>query len=340
MLGKVLVKPDTSLQEAMGFIDLLGTQGVVVVDDEQMLLGTLTDGDIRRSLLAGVSLNESVLEICNKKPIVATQQMSNVEKTSLMSAFLLNILPVVSSSGKVIDVELSRENSSVLNQSTPVLILAGGRGKRLGEITQKIPKPLVPIGGRPLLEILILRLKNQGFTEIYISIHYLAHEIIQTIGDGEAFGVKIQYLIEESPLGTAGSVSLLPDFPGQDSILVVNADLLHSLDFRELLYFHDRQDCDFTIVTAVHHTYIPFGVVHEENGVVTKIEEKPTRLEQVNAGIYAVRSSLIKQVQKNSALEMNDFIQFLIDSKKNVKAFHLGGFWEDIGDPATLDKFS
>jgi dTDP-glucose pyrophosphorylase len=323
---------------AMLKIDELGSQGLVVVDSQKRLVGTLTDGDIRRTLLSGGKLTDDVVDHCNKNPVSSTYSVDFNERRLLMSRLVLNLLPIIDFQGKVIDVQLHRENGDLVNIKSPVLILAGGRGARLGALTEKTPKPLLKIGGKPLLEILLTRLALQGMKRIYISIHYLGAEIKAAFGDGEKLGLEITYLEEQQPLGTAGSLGLLKDLDLEHPLVITNADLIHNLDFRSLIEFHSSHNFDFTLTTAKHVSSIPFGVVKVENSQVKSIEEKPTREEFINAGIYVIEPKLLSKVQYNQRLEMTNLIETLLSEYYKVGAFSIEGYWEDVGDPATLSS--
>ena len=338
MFERLLVLPNVSLQAAMQRIDELGSQGLVVVDSQNRLVGTLTDGDIRRTLLSGGKITDDVVDHCNKNPVSSTPNVKFNERRLLMSRLVLNLLPIIDSEGKVTDVQLHREQGDIVTIKSPVLILAGGRGARLGALTEKTPKPLLKIGGKPLLEILLNRLALQGLREVYISIHYLGSEIKAAFGDGEKLGIEITYLEEQNPLGTAGSLGLLQDLDLEHPLIVTNADLIHNLDFRALLEFHNSHDFDFTLTTAKHVMSIPFGVVKVENSQVRSIEEKPTREEFISAGIYVIEPRLLSKVEFNQRLEMTNLIDTLLSERYKVGAFSIEGYWEDVGDPTTLSS--
>ena len=333
-----MVLPNVSLQVAMLKIDELGSQGLVVVDSENQLVGTLTDGDIRRTLLTGGSITDVVVNHCNKNPVSSSPSVNFNERRLLMARLVLNLLPIIDSRGKVVDVQLNRETEEIVTIKSPVLILAGGRGSRLGALTEQTPKPLLKIGGKPLLEILLTRLALQGIKKIYISIHYLGSAIKAAFGDGEKLGIEITYLEEQEPLGTAGSLGLLQNLDLEQPLIITNADLIHNLDFRALLEFHSSNNFDFTLTTAKHVSSIPFGVVKVENSRVRSIEEKPTREEFVNAGIYVIEPKLLSKVGYNERLEMTNLIEVLLSENYRVGAFSIEGYWEDVGDPATLSN--
>jgi dTDP-glucose pyrophosphorylase len=338
MFERFLILPNVSLQVAMLKIDELGSQGLVVVDSQNRLVGTLTDGDIRRTLLSGGKITDVVADHCNRSPVFSTLNIDFNERRLLMSRLVLNLLPIIDAQGRVIDVQLHREHGGPVTVTSPVLILAGGRGARLGALTEKTPKPLLKIGGKPLLEILLSRLALQGIKRIYISIHYLGAEIKAAFGDGEKLGMEITYLEEQQPLGTAGSLGLLQDLDLEQPLIITNADLIHNLDFRALLEFHSSHDFDFTLTTAKHVSSIPFGVVKVQNSQVKSIEEKPTREEFINAGIYVIEPKLLSKVQFNQRLEMTNLIEVLLFEKYRVGAFSIEGYWEDVGDPMTLSN--
>jgi len=327
-----------SLEVAMLRIDELGSQGLVVVDSQNRLIGTLTDGDIRRTLLSGGKMSDDVLAHCNRTPVFSSLDVDFNERRLLMSRLVLNLLPIIDTHGRVIDVQLNREGGGLVTLKSPVLILAGGRGTRLGSLTEKTPKPLLKIGGKSLLEILLTRLALQGIKRVFIAIHYLGAEIKAVFGDGAKLGMEITYLEEQQPLGTAGSLGLLQNLDLSEPLFITNADLIHNLDYRALLEFHDSHDFDFTLTTAKHVSSIPFGVVRVENNRVKSIEEKPTREEFINAGIYVIESKLLSKVPFNQRLEMTNLIEILLSENYKVGAFSIEGYWEDVGDPTTLSN--
>lgn len=338
MPSDLIVSESISLGDAMKLIDSLGSQGLVVVDGNKCLVGTLTDGDIRRSIILGKSLSTPIGSCCNRNAFTVNSSTSESSNSELMNRLMIHILPIIDSNRKVIRVQLQKNTNLSLHLLNSVLIMAGGRGTRLGEITKKVPKPLVEIGNQTLLEILIKRIASHGFRNIFISVHYLASEIIAHIGSGSQFGVQINYINEDKPLGTAGAISLMGDKDLKNPIIVTNADIIHNLNFREFLEGHINSKALFTVAAARYPISIPFGVIDADGTKLIKIREKPTENKLINAGLYVLNAEVANLIPKNSTFDMTELISEATRKGFQVNIQEIRGYWKDIGDIDSLNE--
>jgi dTDP-glucose pyrophosphorylase len=304
----------------------------VVVDESRRVLGTITDGDCRRALLRANSLDQTAEQIMNRRFIVVSESFSHDQILSLMEVNGIRQVPVVDSEQRLVDIVV-KGNGELPCHNNPVIILAGGLGTRLRPLTLSKPKPLLPIGDRPMIERLIRSLVHQGFCNIYLSINYLGSMVEDYFGDGSRFNCSISYLREEKRLGTAGPLSLLVS-ESVLPVIVVNGDLLTAVNFESLLEYHQESGSDFTICTSESLVEIPFGVVRTaDGGGVLEIVEKPSIPFTVNAGIYILHPELIKLVPQGQEYLMTEFINDLIAKGYKISNFPIHEKWIDIGRP-------
>jgi len=304
-----------------------------VIDDNYKLLGSITDGDIRRSLLKkDNSINAST--IMNANPIFALEGTDNEELGILYSSKGIKHIPILDKENRITDVQVL-EDSSRRNYKNSVFLLAGGFGKRLYPLTKKVPKPLLNIGSKPILEKIIRKLISHGFSRFFISLHYKSNMIIDHLGDGSQWGIKIHYIIEEEPLGTAGSLTLI-DRELKHPLIVMNADLLTTFDFESFLEFHNSNNVSASMCVRQYQFNVPFGVVHSNNEQVIRIEEKPVNNFLINAGIYLINPDVISNMTRGKYMDMPDLIQDLINNGKKVSSFPIYEYWLDIG---TKDQY-
>ena len=265
------LSPSSSLKEAILCLEQVGTSTVFILDDRNILLGTIADGDIRRGLLSGHSLDTNVTLVMNKSFLSLTLNHSTKDIDNLVINLGNLEIPVLHVDGSIDYVYTSKSTSSV---DIPVVIMAGGRGSRLKPLTDSCPKPLLSINGTPMIELIIENLVSQGIREFYLSVNYLKH-MIDYLGDGSSRGISIKYLEEDFPLGTAGSLSLLPcDF--NSNFLVINADILSRIDYQSLFSYFYKNSPDALMCIRSNHVHIPFGVVQHDGHSFIGVEEKPT----------------------------------------------------------------
>lgn len=324
------IDPNSPVHEAMRRLDKTQGRGLIVVDESKKLLGTLTDGDIRRALLAGKEITSTVEFVMHKTPLVSFSRNIPPEVFASAKKSLLKLIPILDSDKRVVEIFFMDGHSS--SEDIPVVIMAGGLGTRLGDLTKDCPKPMLPIGGRPLLEIIIERLTSQGFSTFYIAVNYKADIIEQYFEDGKKFGCTIHYLREKMRLGTAGALSLLPKNVS-GPIIVMNGDLLTQVDFRNLKEFHYKHDSLLTVCVRKYDFQIPYGVINidDKKGNILSLDEKPVQSFFVNAGVYVIDSDLLKHIPENEFFDMPTFINEQMGRKISVDCFPIAEKWIDIG---------
>jgi dTDP-glucose pyrophosphorylase/predicted transcriptional regulator len=328
---KITVLPSQSVRETMQVIDDYASQIAIVVDEEERLQGTVTDGDIRRGILQGIDLDTQVWSVMNETPITALPQEDQQGLIDKMQSCGIRQIPLVDGEGYVVGLEVLDDLLKPEAKPNPVVLMAGGLGTRLRPLTEDCPKPLLEVGEQPILETILERLVAHGFHRFYLSVNYRSEMIENYFGDGSDWNADITYLREEKRLGTAGPLSLLPERPGEPFI-VMNGDLLTKLNFAHLLDYHHDQDVAATMCVRVHETQIPYGVIEMENEQrITNIEEKPTERYFVNAGIYVLEPETLSLVPENDFFEMTELFEILVDRKAKVTAFPVREYWQDVG---------
>ena len=332
-----------SLMDSIERIESSSSRLAVVLSESNTVLGTVTDGDVRRHLLGGGSLQDDVVDAMNSSPIVGRNTDSKSVLLGLLRENNIRSLPLIDQNKKflriVCDLELSDANvdDGALPSFPVAVIMAGGKGRRLGDITKNLPKPMVKIQGVPLLERLVLDLAKGGVDQIFISINYLGHLIKDYFGDGSKYGISIQYLEENIELGTGGALSLLPNFTDQTPILVMNGDILTTLQYSALLETHISHEASITIGAVNYESQVPYGVITHSSGLVSEIIEKPTHVHLCNAGIYAISSEVLKFIPRGQFFNITDLIQNCLGSGRRVGVFPLHEYWSDIGTPDDLE---
>lgn len=324
----VLVSPKATIKEVLKIIDNEALQLALVVDDDNRLLGTVTDGDIRRALINGLPLTYSVHEIMFSNPTVANSSMSKTKILELMNAKQLSAIPILDD-GIVIGLEAIHHIAKKDNYHNPVFLMAGGFGTRLMPLTHNCPKPLLEVGGTPILEIQLLSLIKAGFQNFYISTHYLPKMIQKYFGSGEKWGVSIKYVHEKTPLGTGGALGLLPKNLPELPIIVLNADVLTKIDFEAVLNFHNIHQANATMCVREYDYQVPFGVVENEGHNISSMIEKPLQRFHVNAGIYVIGREIINSVGLNEAIDMPKLLERFLNNGVLMYPFY--EYWLDIG---------
>ncbi|SEK59262.1 nucleotidyltransferase family protein [Ectothiorhodospira marina] len=336
-ISKYKVPPTCTVREAISVIDRGAAQIALVVDHDAHLLGTVTDGDIRRALLRGEGLETPIEEVMHRGfrslPVTATEE----DALNLMRHEVIHQIPVIDDTGRVVRLFLLEELIKPKKRPNPVVIMAGGKGERLKHLTSDCPKPMLPVGGKPILEIILEQCIKAGFREFYFSVNYLKEQIQDHFGNGESWQVNIQYIEEDKPLGTAGALSLLPAMP-EHPLLVLNGDVLTRVDYGRLLHFHSEHEAAATLCVREHTTQIPYGVVRMDDVMVHAMEEKPVLSHYVNAGIYLLDPSLLKLVPSDQFFDMPQLLEKAMAQQYRVSAFPIHEYWLDIGLPETLDR--
>jgi len=343
MIHNSTIRVNAVLMDAVRAIESSYRRIAVVVDEDGNLLGTLTDGDIRRCLLTEGTLETPVSEAMNHSPLVADERASSSCLMDLMRKRNVMAVPITDKKGRflrivhLVDLECPKNLLSISSQFEFAVIMAGGEGKRLRHVTGPIPKPMVDIGGAPLLERQIVRLAKAGVKRVYISVNYLSHIIESHFGDGSNFGIEILYLREQIKLGTAGALALLPERPSR-AIVVMNGDVLTTSDFGSLHAFHQNHNAHITVAAVDYRVNIPYGVISSEGPLVKGLIEKPSQRFLCNAGIYAVSPKALDLLHGIGPRNMTDIIQACLKQAMSVAVFPVHEYWSDIGTPDDLEK--
>lgn len=327
---KALLTADATLQQAILSLNETSTQIVLAVSPEGGLIGTITDGDIRRGLLRGLSMDSPIDSVIHREAMVAPAQMNREMVLHLMQANGLRALPVVDESRRVIGLHLLSELLAPAKRPNCMVIMAGGQGTRLRPHTENCPKPLLPVAGKPMLEHIIECAKSEGFRNFKLAIHYLGHMIEDYFGDGSRWQVKIEYLREDVPLGTAGALGLIdhsPDLP----FLVSNGDVLTDIRYGELLDFHCRHKATATMAVRLHEWQNPFGVVRTRGVDIIGFEEKPIARSHINAGIYVLEPAALDVLSEGEHCDMPTLFSRLREKGARTIVYPMHEPWLDVG---------
>ncbi|WP_172139061.1 nucleotidyltransferase family protein [Brevibacillus sp. HB1.3] len=334
---ELLVSPQTPILHTLEIIDKSARQIALVADENDRLLGTVTDGDIRRGLLKGRALQDPISLIMNSFPTVASPYETRENILALMKIKKIHQIPIVDEDGKIVHVEVLNELLRPTKKDNWVVLMAGGLGTRLHPLTHDCPKPLLPVGNKPLLETILQSFIDQGFHRFYISVKYKAEMIQEHFGDGSNWGISIQYLQEKESLGTAGALSLLPEKPSEP-FFVMNGDLLTKVNFEQLLDFHKTYQAQATMCVREYDHQIPYGVVRLDQYRLTSIEEKPTQRFFVNAGIYVLSPNAVENIPHNQYFDMPSLFDHLVKNQQQTIAFPIREYWLDIGRMADFER--
>ncbi|GAB6052549.1 nucleotidyltransferase family protein [Magnetospira thiophila] len=319
-----------SLGEAIRVLETSALQICLVLDDDARLIGTLTDGDIRRGILRGKGLDAPVTDVICSTPLVWDPDGDPVELLQLMSERSIRQVPLVDSQGHVVGLSIREELVTPRPLPNWVVVMAGGLGMRLRPLTETTPKPLLKVGPKPLLESIIGAFAEQNFQNIFLSVNYLADKIRAYCGDGHQWGVQIDYLEEQDKLGTAGALGLLPAPPTRP-IIVMNGDVLTKVNFRSLLEYHQEQKAMATVCVREYDVQVPFGVVQLDAQRITQIVEKPVHSFFVNGGIYVLEPELVARIPPGQPLDMPTLLEEAIARGEHVAAFPVREYWLDVG---------
>ncbi|MBA2678183.1 MAG: CBS domain-containing protein [Ktedonobacteraceae bacterium] len=324
-----IISPDASISEAMAQLDKAATGTLLVCDSERHLLGLLTDGDFRRAILRRKPMSEPCGTIASSHPITAPFPILPAAALQLMNEHDVSQLPVVNSDGQVQSLLLRKDIVPDSGLGLSAVVMAGGLGTRLLPLTEKLPKPMLPVGDRPLLELTIAQLRRAGIKDVNLTTHYLSEAISDHFKNGETFGVRLNYLQEEHPLGTAGGLKSLKHFDG--TMLVINGDVLTGVPFDAMLDFHRAYHADLTIGVRKYDVQVPFGVVKCEDVHVTQLQEKPSLGFFINAGTYLIEPAVCEYIPAGERFDMTELIQKLIEAGKVVVSFPIMEYWLDMG---------
>ena len=336
-LTSLFLQPAATVREAIRVIDQGSVQIALVVDAEQYLLGTVTDGDIRRGLLGEETLESPVEKIMNRKFNTLPADSSEQKVEMMMRDQLLHQIPGLDSKGRIVRLFIQRELLPGKMLSNWVVLMAGGQGKRLRPDTENCPKPMLPVGGKPILEIILKQCINAGFRKFFISVNYLKEQITGHFGNGDRWGVKIHYLVEDQPLGTAGALTLLPK-PPSHPILVINGDVLTRVDFANLLFFHQEHKASATLCVREEETQIPYGVITSRDYRLLSMREKPVVSHQIIAGVYVLEPHMLELLPPDKCFDMPVLLKNGKAQGKPVFVFPIHEYWLDVGHAAALER--
>src|SRR3990167_10519046 len=334
--NRTLLPYTASLREAVHNLDESAVQIILIVSSDNTLIGTITDGDIRRGLLRGLDLNSTVDSIVHHNAMVVSPHIDREVVLHLMQMNSIHALPVVDEKRHVIGLHLLNELLTPANRPNIMVIMAGGKGTRLRPYTENCPKPLLPISGKPMLEHIIERAKKEGFRHFMISVHYLGEMIQEYFGDGSQWNVQIEYIFEKIPLGTAGALGLLKSI--EQPFLVTNGDVLTDIRYGELLDFHLSHQASATMAVRVHEWQNPFGVVHTKGVDIVGFEEKPIIRSHVNAGIYVLNAGALKNIIVNESIDMPTIFSRLQDKGERTIVYPMHEPWLDVGCTEDLER--
>lgn len=327
----------STIRDALQIINNGAMQMAIVVDSEGKLLGTLTDGDIRRGLLNNLSLEDSVETILHTTPTVAT--LSDTKEEILKKALnkKLHQIPIVDDAYRVVGVQEINDLIKPSTKPNMVVLMVGGLGSRLRPLTEEIPKPMLKVGNKPILQTIVEKFAEYGFTDIIMCVNYKSNIIQDYFGDGSVFGVSIEYVVEEQRMGTAGALSLLKTLP-KDPFFVMNGDLLTNINFEHLHNYHLSQNAIATMCVREYDFQVPYGVVHMEGNSILSIEEKPLHKFFVSAGIYMLDPEVIRYIPKNQFYDMPTLFETLIKEEQKAISFPIREYWLDIGQMEEYER--
>lgn len=340
---KLCVSPQSPLREAIACINESDSKIALVIDKDQRLTDTITDGDVRRAILAGLNLDMPVRDVQSQKkisqhpkPVTAIVGTHPVELLSLMESSGIRQIPLLDKTGRLVDLVTLQDLDPAVSTPLKAVVMAGGLGNRLRPLTEEVPKSMLPVGDRPILERIIQQLGEAGIHQVNLTTHYKSELITEHFGDGRKFGVDIHYVNEDQPLGTAGILKMFEE--SDEPMLVMNGDILTQVNFRSLHEFHKDHHADMTVAVSQHEIHIPFGVIETEGVIVKKILEKPSFKHFINAGIYLINPKVCRLIPKEQFFDMTDLIEHVMQNNGRVITFPLHEYWLDIGRYSDYEK--
>ena len=331
------VDRDSPIADVIRRIDSNGEGLALLVDDDGRLVATITDGDIRRALLNRAALEDPAAVLLGQEkrgphsdgPTVATQDMPDADLLHLMTEKVVRQVPILDTEGRVIDITFMHELVEELEEHSEAIVMAGGVGSRLLPLTEKVPKPLLPIGDKPVMERIIDQLQGAGIRKVNVAVHHMSDKIASHFGDGSHLGVDLTYVTEDKPLGTAGSLRKLAG--ATEPFIVINADIVTTMSYRAFLAYHREHGAEITVAVRRYEVSVPYGVLHCDRARVTGLAEKPVTSFLVNAGIYLVEPRVIRFIPENEPFDMTDLVTKVLESNGSVCAFPVHEYWLDVG---------
>jgi dTDP-glucose pyrophosphorylase len=321
----------STLSEAVDLLEKNALGIVLVVDAEQRLLSTITDGDIRRAYLAKYELSTTLEELIkgHGHSTSAPQGTSPANLLETMNQQTLRHIPIVDNQKRVVDLAIFEELARTKLDDVSAVLMAGGFGKRLSPLTDNMPKPMLPLAGRPILDGILRHIKDVGISEVFMTTHYMPEVIADFFKDGSEYGVSVKYVNEKEPLGTAGSLALLPK--AKNTMLVMNGDIVTKANLQFMCQYHKSHGAIMTVATIPYESKIPYGVVEIEDIYITQLREKPTTKHLVNAGIYLIEPEAFEYIKNDQHMDMTDLIELLLSKNKKITCWPIREYWRDIG---------
>ena len=334
---KHTVLKDTSVREALIRLDILASDAILfVIDDKNALLGSLTDGDLRRGFIKGLGFEDALIDFIQPNPSYVVEGEFVMDKLETFKAKNFKIIPVLNQDKQIVNIINFRKQSTII--PADAIIMAGGEGKRLRPLTENTPKPLLKVGGKPIIEYNIDRLQQVGIKNITLSINYLGDQLVDYFGDGENKKLNIQYVREDEPLGTIGSILLVEEFQ-HDDIIVMNSDLLTNIDFKDFYKTYKDANADMAVAATTYHVDVPYAVLEaDDKNKVVSLKEKPKYTYYSNAGIYILKKKLLKIIPEGQFYDITDLMERILEMNLKMMTYPINGYWLDIGKHEDFKK--
>lgn len=336
-INRHVIGENASVREALIKLDVLASDAILfVTDDNNVLIGSLTDGDLRRGFIKGLGFEDSLMNFIQPNPSYIIERQFVMDELEDYKARNFKIIPVLNTDKQIVDIINFRQQSTII--PADAIIMAGGEGKRLRPLTETTPKPLLKVGGKPIIEYNIDRLKQVGIKNITLSINYLGDQLVDYFGDGISKRLNIQYVREDKPLGTIGSILLVNDFHHED-IIVMNSDLLTNIDFKDFYKFFKDSGADMAVAATSYHVDVPYGVLEaDDSNKVLSLKEKPRYTYYSNAGIYILKKDLLKMIPRDQFYDITDLMKRLLEMNLKMVTYPINGYWLDIGKHEDYEK--
>lgn len=337
IVSKHIIISTAAVREALVKLNKLASDAILfVVDGDNKLIGSLTDGDLRRGFIKGLGFEDDLTSFIQPSPKYITEKEYNLDKLEDFKKDHFKIVPIVDEYGRIVDILNFRTRSTLL--PVDAVLMAGGEGKRLRPLTETTPKPLLKVGEKPIIEYNIDRLKNVGVKNIHLSVNYLADQLIDYFGDGKSKSLNIKYVRENKPLGTIGSVLLINSFD-HDDLIVMNSDLLTNIDFADFFKTYKDLNADMAVAATSYHVDVPYAVLEvDELNSVKSLKEKPRYTYYSNAGIYILKKDILKMIPKNEFFDITDLMDRVLEMNLKLITYPINGYWLDIGKHEDFKK--
>lgn len=337
LFKKHLILKSQSVREALIHLDRLASDAILfVVNEKNILLGSLTDGDLRRGFIRGLGFENLITDFIQPNPKFIYDKEFNQERLKEFKDNLIKIIPILNTENQIVDVLNFRFRSTLL--PLDAVLMAGGEGKRLRPLTENTPKPLLKVGDKPIIEYNIDRLAKVGIENINISINYLGDQLVEYFGDGKQKNLSIQYVKEDKPLGTIGSILLVEQFK-HDDIIVMNSDLLTNIDFADFYKLYKDSDADMAVAATSYHVDIPYAVLEVDGtSEVKSLKEKPRYTYYSNAGIYIIKKEILRMIPEDTFFDITDLMDRILEMNLKLVTYPINGYWLDIGKHEDFKK--